>query len=282
MMEEFCMQLKEKYGIDVLVETQPHRADEKSLFKSYAEKGELPDLVVGHVDDFADLTKEYITEHFQSLPDRFPLRKELDDIGFKDSEGYFHPFVIIPFATFYNQNLLTEDDIPRSWEDLLDDRWAGRILMPDEFRIVSVVIKSCMKADFPDKFDNFGKNFIHHGNPMEIVTAVDEGEYPIGITNIAFARISRNKNTRIIWPEDGLFCMPQVMVWSKKAPEPLFEAGSFLMSPKVQEYLALQSFIPVSKDVPMPLLITKNNCSMRWKGWDTFLKIVKGRHDQPQ
>ncbi len=113
---------------------------------------------------------------------------------------------------------------------------------------------------------------------MEIVTAVDEGKFSIGITNIAFARISREKNTRIIWPKEGLLCMPQVMVWSKKAPEPLLEAGDFLMSGKIQEYLAMQSFVPVSEEIPMPSLLTENSGNLRWNGWESFLKAVRGRH----
>ncbi|MBN1906994.1 MAG: ABC transporter substrate-binding protein [Deltaproteobacteria bacterium] len=278
MMEEFCGKLHEKNGIDIQVETQPHRADEKSLLKTYVENDDLPDLIVGHVDDFADFTHEYIAERFQSLPGRFPVRRELSDKGFTDTRGYFHPFGIIPFAVFYNRNMLGENEIPGSWEELLDPQWAGKVLIPDEFRIVSVVTKAFIKADFPDKFCNFKTNFIHRGNPMEVVTAVDEGNFPLGITNIAFARISREKNTRIIWPKEGLFCMPQVMVWGKKAPESLFEVGDFLMSKKVQEFLSMQSFVPVSDKVPMPSLLTENRCPLRWDGWESFMKAVKGRH----
>ncbi|WP_020587648.1 ABC transporter substrate-binding protein [Desulfobacter curvatus] len=277
MMEEFCREFTEKHNIEVTIETQPHRPSEKSLFEACVEKDEMPDLTVGHVDDFADLPPGFLAEHFKSIPGRFPIRKELADMGWTDNNGYFHPFVVIPFAIFYNQNILKGNDIPRLWEDLLDERWAGKILMPDEFRIVSLVVKAFMKADFPEVFDGANTNFVHLGTPMEVITAVDEGRYPIGITNIAFARISKQKNTRIIWPADGLFCMPQVMVWGRKAPEPLFEIGDFLMSPKVQNYLSLQSFVPAAPDIPMHELVTDNQCNLRWKGWGSFLSALKGR-----
>jgi ABC-type Fe3+ transport system substrate-binding protein len=278
MMEEFCRPLQEKHKIEIQIQVQPHRSSEESLFKSYFEKDDLPDLTVGQVDDFANLPAGYLSAHFRSLPGRYPVRQELADIGFTDVNGYFHPFVIIPFAIFYNQNLLEEKDLPRTWKDLLDTRWQRQILMPDDSRMVSVIIKSFMEADFPDDFSNFKANVIHQGSPVEVVNAVDEGKYPLGITNIAFARISSQKNIRIIWPQDGLFCMPQVMVWSQKAAEPLLEIGDFLMSRPVQEYLAMQSFVPVSPDVPLPALISDHNCSLRWKGWESFLNVVKGRH----
>ena len=277
MMEEFCRELNKKHGVEVIIETQPHRPSEKSLFEACLERDEVPDLTVGHVDDFADLPPDYLSAHFRSLPGRFPIRKELSDMGFTDNDGYFHPFVVIPFAIFYNRNLLAEKDIPRVWQDLLDERWQGKILMPDAFRIVSLVIKTFMRTDFPEDFDRFKTNFVHQGSPMEVITAVDEGRYPVGITNIAFARISKQKNTRIIWPGDGLFCMPQVMVWGRKAADPLFEIGDFLMSRQVQTYLSLQSFVPAAPEIPMHQLVTENNCNLRWKGWHSFLEALKGR-----
>ncbi len=277
MMEEFCREFKKKHDIEVTIETQPHRPSEKSLFEACVEKNEMPDLVVGHVDDFADLPPGFLAEHFKSVPGRFPVRKELADKGWTDNDGYFHPFVVIPFAIFYNHNMIQGNDIPRVWQDLLDGRWEGKIRMPDEFRIVSLVVKTFMKTDFPDDFEKAGANFVHQGSPMEVITAVDEGRYPIGITNIAFARISKQKNTRIIWPADGLFCMPQVMVWRRGAPDPLFEIGDFLMSRQVQTYLSLQSFVPAAPDIPMHELVTDNQCNLRWKGWYSFLEALRGR-----
>lgn len=278
MVEDFCLKLGERHGIDIQIETQAHRPSEESLFKTHLAEDDLPDLTIGHANDFADLPAGYLSERFRSLPGRYPIRTELSKIGFVDRAGYFHPFVVIPFAIFYNPNLLGESDIPHLWKDLLDRRWHGKILMPDTFRVVSVVIKAFMKADFPIKFNEFHANVIHAGTPMDVVTAVDEGRYPIGITNIAFARITHQKNIRILWPEDGLYCMPQVMVWSLKAPEPLLEVGDFLLSRPVQEYLSLQSFVPASADAPLHQLVAENECNLRWNGWQSYLAALEGRH----
>ena len=38
MMEEYGQKMQDKYGIEVKIETQPHRPDEESLFKSDFEK----------------------------------------------------------------------------------------------------------------------------------------------------------------------------------------------------------------------------------------------------
>ena len=279
MMEEFCVELQKEHGISVRLETQPHRPEDESMFKKYLDEGGLPDLTLGHVNDFAELPEGYLAEHCRPLPGRFPLRKELADLGFADDKGYFNPFVVIPFAAFYNREQVSESEVPRTWKELCGERWRNRIIMPDDFRMVSVIVRAFMAADYADEFKGFMENVTFQGSPLEAVNAVDEGRYHIGITNIAFARISSQKNIRIIWPKDGMFCMPMIMAWSKKAPEPLLKIGDFLLSATVQEYFALQSFVPVSPETPLPQLVAENNCNLRWKGWDSFLKVVKERHD---
>ncbi|GAB6906159.1 putative ABC-type Fe3+ transport system periplasmic component-like protein [Desulfosarcina cetonica] len=274
MIDDFCRTWQEKHGIEVTLQTQPHRPDEASLFQTGLDEGQFPDLTLGHVNDFADLPDGYLQTYFSALPDRFPLRTELVEQGFRDPAGYFHPFVVIPFAIFYNHQLIGADEIPRRWEDLLDPQWHQKILMPDVFRVVSKVIHAFMQADFPDGIDPFRQNAVCKGAPPEVVTAVDEGRYPLGITNIAFARVSRHKNTRVIWPADGLFCMPQVMVFSRQAPDAMLEIGDFLMSPTVQDYFSLQSFVPAAPNVSLHSLVAENHCHLRWKNWPAFLEAV--------
>ena len=278
LMEDFCLTWQQTHGQEVTIQTQPHRPDEASLFQRCLDENRMPDITVGHVNDFADLPDGFLAAHFRSLPGRYPIRKTLADQGFADPAGYFHPFVVIPFAMFYNHRLLAEDAVPGTWADLLDRRWHQKILMPDPYRVVSKVIETFIQMDFADRIDDFRENVVQTGAPPEVVAAVDEGRYPIGITNIAFARISRQKNTRVIWPRDGLFCMPQVMVFSRQAPDAALEIGDFLMSSKVQDYLAMQSFVPASQDAALHPLVAENHCNLRWKNWPAFLSAVGGNH----
>lgn len=276
MLEEYCRKMEEELGTRIELETQPHRPQEKGLFEKYLEEGDLPELVVGHVNDFAELPAGYLEKHFLSLPGRWPLRPELVEAGFLDPKGYFHPFVVIPFAMFYNSNLLTEEELPTTWEDLLEARWQKQILMPDDYRMVSKIIRTFMQAHHPERFAAFQENVVHKGAPIDVVSDVDEGRYALGITNIAFARISRHKNTRLIWPQDGFFCMPQVMAWSKKSPESLLKIGDFLMSDQVQEYLALQAFVPAAPGTDIPQLLTDHHFGLRWEGWEHYLDVIRG------
>ncbi|HHU76793.1 MAG TPA: ABC transporter substrate-binding protein [Firmicutes bacterium] len=276
MLTGYCRGMEKEMGTRVELETQPHRPEEKGLLEQYIEDGDLPELIVGHVNDFAELPAGYLEEHFLSLPGRWPLRPELQKAGFYDPGGFFHTFVVIPFAMFYNINLLREDELPKVWGDLLEERWEKQILMPDDYRMVSKIIRTFMQAHHGERFADFERSTVCLGAPIDVVNAVDEGRFPLGITNIAFARISRHKNTRLVWPRDGLFCMPQVMVWNKNASPKLLDIGDFLMSRQVQDYLALQTFVPAASDAPIPQILADHHFSLRWEGWEQYLDLIRG------
>lgn len=279
--KEFGRVMESKHGLQVEVDSQircqPDNANPgNNELENDIDESSIPDLVVGSVNYFSNFPDGYLNKHFRPLPGRFPIRPELAEAGFADPEGYFHPFVIIPFAIFYNFNMFVQEEPLRRWEDLLDSRWQDKICLPDKYHMAPKMLRAYMQAYYPERYDVLHKNLVYQGAPINVINAVAEGRYPMGITNISFARIaSRNKNIRLLWPLDGLFCMPLVMVWSKKTDERLLEIGDFLLSKPVQEYLALQTFVSVSAEVAIPQLLTENNFSLRWKGWDDFLDVIK-------
>ncbi len=275
MLKDFGRGMKQKHGIELEI---------ANLHKCLAAGGQgqgrdqesLPDLLIGNANYILQLAGDNLAEHVRPLAGRFLLRPELVRAGFADSQGYFHPFTIVPFAIFYNPQVVKEEELPRVWADLLDAAWRGRILMPAEHHMAPKMIKAFMQAYYPEKAAALEQNMVFAGAPINVVNAVDEGHYPLGITNVTFARVSRNKNISMLWPEDGLFCMPLVMVWHKKADDRLLEVGDYLLSDRVQEYLALQTFVPVSGAVHTPPALIENNFNLIWRGWDDFINILQG------
>ncbi|CFX45167.1 Uncharacterized [Syntrophomonas zehnderi OL-4] len=280
MLKEFVPRIEETHGINITVDNEfrcqtvkPAKGDNSLALE--AEEASLPDMVIGHIDSFLRLPDNYLKDYFRPLPGRFPIRPELSELGFEDPEGYFHPFAIVPFAVLYNPDLISESELPASWTDLLNPRWQGGICMPDPNHMAPQVIRAYLRANYPDKFDTFLNNSVYLGVPLNVINAVDAGQYPLGITNISFARLTRGKNIRMLWPQDGMICMPMMMIWSKKADDCLLEIGDYLMSRRVQEYLAMQTFVPVASEVPVPQLLSENNYRLLWNGWDDFRMALK-------
>ena len=57
--------------------------------------------------------------------------------GFIDKQGYWVGFYLVPYAITYNTKLVPKSDAPKSFDDLLNPRWKGRISLEREEYLVT-------------------------------------------------------------------------------------------------------------------------------------------------
>jgi len=233
------------------------------------------DIMIGFMPDLAMQTDEYLLEHMLSATGRFPISKELQDSGFVDPRGCFHTFGIVPFVMFYNPDYTDASEIPRSWHELLEPKWKGRIMMPGKEHMAPKVIRAVLKHQNQERAQAVDENITCSGMPPNVIEAVKSGKFALGITNITFGRISENQKIRMFWPEDGLLCMPQVIAWKKDLDESTLKLGDFMLSPKVQNFLIQQTFFPASPEAEPPAMLRNNNAALKWTGWDDFRAAMK-------
>lgn len=252
----------------------------KALTCHQREDGQLPlaideidDMVITYGSDLAALTKHERREWLRPCAGQFPLREELSARGFEDPQGYFHPIFLIPLLIIYNQKLVPANNAPQKWEDLLDEKWRGQILFPERHLPASRALLALMQDLFPDRYADFLKHIVFRGSPVDVKNAVDEGQYPVGVNKVSFARFSRHKNLAMVWPSEGAFGLPNIMLWRVGTDEALLDVGHFLRSAPLQEFFLRNGYIPVSAEVPMLPEAEINNCRLFWKGWDWFLKM---------
>lgn len=73
-------------------------------------------------------------------PYRSP-QKEFFPASYRDKEGYFAPTYIIPVITAYNTKLVKPDDVPKTYEDLLQPKWKGKMFLDtEEFPMAFVLL----------------------------------------------------------------------------------------------------------------------------------------------
>ncbi|MPV35552.1 extracellular solute-binding protein [Georgenia subflava] len=53
------------------------------------------------------------------------------DEAYKDSEGRWFGEILLPEVIMYNDAALSEDEAPQDWDDLLDPKWEGEIIIRD-------------------------------------------------------------------------------------------------------------------------------------------------------
>jgi iron(III) transport system substrate-binding protein len=59
-------------------------------------------------------------------------QREFFPAEYKDSDGYFTSFYITPIILGYNTRLVKRGDAPKNYDDLLNAKWKGQMLMDDE------------------------------------------------------------------------------------------------------------------------------------------------------
>lgn len=271
MIKDFIQKEDSNSSTEIEVYDEPHRLGGEETLLTSVREGKPPALYIGHATDFGRLSAKEISNNFDKVND-LPLSAGLEKIGFKDSRNYFHPFTVIPFGVIYNKNLAGEQR-PVSWQDFLDPVYLGKIRIPDRERTISRVLVGAMKTLYPNTYEKFIANCFFEGSPIDVVNSVDQGEYHYGMVNIAFSRFSRLKNTGIMWIEEGAFCMPQVVAIGKGKSKLVSTIIDYIFSPPVQDFFALQGFIPVVSG-EVPAILQHDNLRLIWHGWDEFLKAT--------
>ncbi len=101
--------------------------------------------------------------------------------GFIDPEGYWTSFYINPCPIAYNTKLVKPNEVPQTWEELLDPKWKGKLAMDSTKYVWSIGIREFMGEEKGIKYlkdlaaqkINFRDGI---SNSLQMMTA---GEFPM-------------------------------------------------------------------------------------------------------
>ncbi len=194
-------------------------------------------------------------ESLAAFTDNFePYKVENDaDIAdiYKSADGAWTGFSALPMVIMYNKDLVKEDEVPKSWSDLLDPKWKGKIAFADPAKSGSsytqlVTMLFANKDDGKDGWD-FVSKFVDHldgkilGGSSMVFKGVADGEFPLGITleEAAYRYISGGANVDVTYPTEGTSSVPDGMALIKgaKNKENAQKFLDFLASKDVQEII---------------------------------------------
>ena len=171
----------------------------------------------------------------------------------------------------YNTRFVPAEEAPKGWDDLLDPKWRGRVVIGDpllcsaSFAIVCGLVQS----------HGFDWDYIRALRENEVMLAATAGKVAevvasgeawagICVHDAALRMINRARKRGlepvlgIVWPEEGAIPIPRpvAIVQDEERPEEdtaLAKAFlDFVLSPEGQRIAAKYGFIPVRADVPAP------------------------------
>lgn len=126
----------------------------------------------------------------------------------------------LPMVIMYNKKLVSEADVPKSWGDLLDPKWKGKIAYADpaksgsSFTILVTMVTAYGKDD--GKGWDFIKKFVANldgkiiGSSSGVYKGVADGEYSVGLTLEKSAQeyVKAGADVGFIYPSEGTSAVP--------------------------------------------------------------------------
>lgn len=167
----------------------------------------------------ADLVMVADPSYYLTLKDKDMLIEyispESKDIAMeKDEKGSWTPVRISNMVIAYNTDKLSAEEAPKSWKDLTDPKWKGKIAMPNPLLSGTAYVAVGALADKYgwEYFDELKANDlkIEEGNSA-IQNKLLTGEYLVVVIleeNILKMADVKKEPVKVIYPEDGVVMVP--------------------------------------------------------------------------
>jgi iron(III) transport system substrate-binding protein len=166
--------------------------------------------------------------------------------GFKDKDGYHYGLRATVNVIAYNTKALSPAEAPRTWKDLLDPKWRGRLVTahPGYSGVIATHVLALVHLHGWDYFKALAQN-----KPMLVQSAVDpsgvvaSGERPVAVDggDYTFYQVKKKGNpVEIVYPKEGVPLVVSPSAITSFAPHPnaarLFT--DFIFSREIQQVLA--------------------------------------------
>jgi len=173
-----------------------------------------------------------------------------------DPKGFWVATRVSYFGMGYNTKLVPENEIPKTYQDLLDPKWKGRMAWTAEAETGSATmfisfIRGYMGEQKADEYlRELGKQDIANitASPREVVNKVMAGEYAIALNVFLHHPIISAKQGAQVssQPMDPILGNASVMVLAKGAPHPHASLllMDFLISPEGQAVIQKADYFP--------------------------------------
>jgi iron(III) transport system substrate-binding protein len=231
-----------------------------SAIRSEGGRGALLERMLTEIDSGKAMADVYNT----GIPDMTAMLQRKEILSYRSpsesnverrfvfEDGLLHTATHSVFITAYNKNLLAEKEVPRTWEELLNPKWKGKIAIDQEPNDIVAGFLILMGREKGEQYlRQLSKNVITRRGRSLLVELLTAGEFPISIDVYAHRVSKAIKDGAPLAAASvpAYFSFPSVAAILKRAPHP--ENAKlwidWLQSPAGQEVIAQRSRSPVGK-----------------------------------
>lgn len=227
------------------VKVEVHRTGSQRVLQRMMQElqANIKNVDVVHTSDAGHFVllkeKQLLARYTPAGVDAFPP-------GFKDRDGFHYGLRATVNAIAYNTKQVTAAEAPRTWKDLLDPKWRGRLVTahPGYSGVIATHVLALVHLHGWDYFKALAQN-----KPMLVQSAVDpsgivaSGERAVAVDggDYTFYQVKKKGNPiEIVYPKEGVPLVVSPSAITSFAPHPnaarLFT--DFIFSREVQQVLA--------------------------------------------
>jgi len=198
------------------------------------------------------------------------------DYDLEDPHGHYTMLAVVPAVFLVDRTRLAEgEEGPRSWAELLDERFTGRLALPvGDFDLFNGILLTIWKLFGDEGVAALSRNLQQGMHPSQVAGrfAPRTGEGPtVSVIPYFFSRMAGfNPDAEIVWPAEGAIVSPIFMLTKTEAEPAARKVAEFFASRAAGEILAHRGLFPschpeVENRVPDP-------APFLWLGWDFILE----------
>ncbi|KOP78219.1 ABC transporter substrate-binding protein [Cytobacillus solani] len=190
-------------------------------------------------------------------------------IKLKHEDGKYVGVEIFVLGFSYNPELVSEEEAPKTWEDLLDPKWKGKIQFPNPAAsgTATLMVMDQMMRQGEDKAWEYFEKLVDQANstpdsgsaPTKAV-AMGEAHIGIGFDFMAYEQKAKGETVDFIVPDKTpVLVNPATLIEGAPNAEGGKKFIDFLLSKEAQQIMADWYHIPINPEVESktPLSIDK-------------------------
>lgn len=205
----------------------------------------------------AAVDKDIVTQYIPPSAEDWEVVE--DGIKLKHEDGYYVGVEMFVLGFSYNTDLVTEEEAPKNWEDLLDPKWEGKIQFPNPaasgtstLMVLSYMMENGEEEgwEYFQKLTDQANSIPDSGSAPTKAVAMGEAHIGIGFDFMAYEHQNNGETVDFIVPEKTpILVNPITLIKDGPNPEGGKDFMEFMLSEEAQEILASWAHIPINLDV---------------------------------
>ena len=226
------------------IKVEVHRSGSERVFQRLMQEAQAG-IKNADVMDTADIGHIVVLKRRAMLATYSPAGAQRFPDAFRDADGMAYAWRAFPVVIPYNPKLVSAAEAPKTWKDLLDPKWRGKLVTAHPGYAGSVLTQVYALSKL------YGWEFFRQlaqqkpmlvqssHDPYQVVTS---GERAVGINGaeyFIYAQRKKGNPVAIVYPRDGvpLILVPTAILATAQRPNAARLFTDFVFSKPVQQFL---------------------------------------------